>query len=289
MSTYRITLCALFAISTLLATSNAAAEHVEAMSRARELFQAFEYDDAIEVLETVVQSHSAPADQRIRALELSGTIRVLQDDQDAARELFNRLLSLDPGHEIENPDIPPRVFEQFNEAREATVEFDAPTLDVQVPDAPSSDSPFELAVLATGETAGLAAIVLFIRDDAENRFRARTTTRSGNEFTAEVEIIGGEPLEYYVEARAPSGHVLSSVGSAEDPHSITARVEPTSADDLDNGRVSRPWYRRWWVWTLVGAVIVGGTATGLAIGLQPEEHENGTLGSVEMPLTIPDR
>jgi len=35
--------------------------------------------------------------------------------------------------------------------------------------------------------------------------------------------------------------------------------------------VGRPWYRRWWVWTLAGAVLVGtGVAVGLTVGSTTE-------------------
>lgn len=36
---------------------------------------------------------------------------------------------------------------------------------------------------------------------------------------------------------------------------------------------SRPWYTRWWVWTIVGAVVAGSVATGVVLGTRggPEE------------------
>ncbi len=50
-------------------------------------------------------------------------------------------------------------------------------------------------------------------------------------------------------------------------------------DDSREGQVSsprRPWYRRWWLWTLVGVIVAGGTATGVVFGLQASQ-ESGDL------------
>jgi len=38
---------------------------------------------------------------------------------------------------------------------------------------------------------------------------------------------------------------------------------------IDMEEVRAPWYRQWWVWTIIGAVVVG-TSVGLAVGLTAE-------------------
>jgi hypothetical protein len=45
---------------------------------------------------------------------------------------------------------------------------------------------------------------------------------------------------------------------------------PLSSRELDKPPVTavrphRPWYRRWWVWTLAGAVVLGGTTTAVVL------------------------
>jgi len=45
---------------------------------------------------------------------------------------------------------------------------------------------------------------------------------------------------------------------------------PASAPGAEPDREGRPFYARWWFWTAVGAVVVGGVAAGLALGLPDE-------------------
>ncbi len=46
-----------------------------------------------------------------------------------------------------------------------------------------------------------------------------------------------------------------------------------------------PWYRRWWVWTLIGgAVVATGLGVGLGVGLTQDERE---LGSASWDLRLP--
>lgn len=45
-----------------------------------------------------------------------------------------------------------------------------------------------------------------------------------------------------------------------------------------------PWYRRWWLWTIVGTVIVGGAATtAIVLTRDTPETANGTLGTIQFP------
>jgi hypothetical protein len=35
--------------------------------------------------------------------------------------------------------------------------------------------------------------------------------------------------------------------------------------------VDTPWYRKWWVWTIIGGAVVAGTGTALGLALSSEE------------------
>ena len=41
--------------------------------------------------------------------------------------------------------------------------------------------------------------------------------------------------------------------------------------------------RKWWFWTIVGAVVAG-TTIGIVVGTLPDEQPDGSLGSVQMPI-----
>jgi hypothetical protein len=48
-------------------------------------------------------------------------------------------------------------------------------------------------------------------------------------------------------------------------------VEPTSAPTKPTTTIRKPWYRKWWVWTIAG-VVVAGAAVGVGVALSREEQ-----------------
>jgi hypothetical protein len=85
-------------------------------------------------------------------------------------------------------------------------------------------------------------------------------------------------LEYYVEARDDKGRVVARVASPERPipllvHGVPIVTGPT------------PWYKRWYVWATVGAVVAGGAIVGAVAGTA-EKAPKGSLppGTVSLGL-----
>lgn len=71
------------------------------------------------------------------------------------------------------------------------------------------------------------------------------------------------------------------------PASTPAPAGPTAANEAAltaaapaPARIDKPAYKKWWVWTLVGVVVAGGAAAGIAVALtsDPKQHANTTLG-----------
>jgi tetratricopeptide (TPR) repeat protein len=51
----------------------------------------------------------------------------------------------------------------------------------------------------------------------------------------------------------------------------------------------KPIYKQWWLWTVVGGVVVGAVAAGLAVALYPAPRFNPTLGSFSSGLILQAR
>jgi hypothetical protein len=47
---------------------------------------------------------------------------------------------------------------------------------------------------------------------------------------------------------------------------------------------ARPWYRRWWVWTIVGGVAVSGLAVGLGVAYSTNNLTTTTPPTLHVPL-----
>jgi hypothetical protein len=265
-------------LTSLLWSSAAEAESADPIERAQALAQAFEIPQALAVLRSVVEDESAPAGRRVAALELTGVLQFDAAGQEAASATFTTLLLLDPGHQLSDPAFPPRVRECFERASAALpAEADQP---VEVEATGRYDSQQALAFEASlgGETRGVQQVVLFHRAAGQQSYAETLVDRTGDGYAATVTAPeGGVAVEFYVEARAPSGHVLGRAGMPDGPLQVEALVETP-----DDGRPRGHWYTSWWFWTIVGVAVAGGTTAAVLLTV-PGPEERGSLGAVHLP------
>jgi tetratricopeptide (TPR) repeat protein len=73
-------------------------------------------------------------------------------------------------------------------------------------------------------------------------------------------------------APAPTQPILTPI---DDPTTLTARSQPAPPPPR-----KAPLYKRWWLWTAVGALVVGGVAVGLGVGLSQPSAPGSDLGTV---------
>jgi tetratricopeptide (TPR) repeat protein len=289
--------CSVLVVSILVAAAPVARAESEgggadAIARGRALVRSFEYDAALSELESVLANPTSTAPERIQALELMALLQMNLRRQAQAQELFERLLNLDPGHELTDPELPPRAEELFAKTRSGFVASARTTVEARA-DGTAGGS-VDVEADAGGSTDGVERAVAYLRGPGESTYRRALMTRDGLSFAASVPAPLTGALEYYVEVQAPSGYTLASAGSADAPLRAELAPAPDVAeappDDSDEGETPRPsgerrrWYRSWWFWTIVGVAVAGGAATATAVVLtQPEEQPHGSLGSLDLP------
>jgi hypothetical protein len=86
--------------------------------------------------------------------------------------------------------------------------------------------------------------------------RLRQNAEAIAAFEAFLSAFPDTPRAPEIQARVRAIRVAMSVETQP-------RVQPTTA--------STQWYEHWWVWGLAGAVVVGGAAVGVAVGMQDDE------------------
>lgn len=106
-------------------------------------------------------------------------------------------------------------------------------------------------------------------------------TVTANVDEGQLSLDGGEPQEFPLAtplgALAPGKHRLSLTADGYQPLYQETWVEPGRVTEARLSAVAlpRPWYRKWWAWTLLAtAVAAGATATVL---LLPDEPETGSV------------
>lgn len=75
-------------------------------------------------------------------------------------------------------------------------------------------------------------------------------------------------LRYFIDVKSEDGKSLARLKSPEDPFAVNVSVP----------RVERatPVYKQWWFWTIIGGVVVGATAGGIAGGVISQQQNTGT-------------
>lgn len=250
----------------------------ERLKAARREYVGQEYERVIRLLTPVAQSPMATIGEKVQAYELLGLSYLILDDKRRARDAFENLLGLDPGHVLRDPSGSPKLRRFFESVKESFVPgYQAHATVTLEHSAPTS--------AVAGRTAEFAANV--VRGERSVRNTLLRWRRAGLLTYRTVEMEGTGPLlarftlpqdstayklEYYIEARDRGGNTVARVGSPEEPLRVTVAGTP---------RRARPFYKRWWFWTAVGAVVVGGvTATAIVLGT--ESAPVGNLGQVQL-------
>jgi hypothetical protein len=142
---------------------------------------------------------------------------------------------------------------------------------------------------------------LYYRKAGTTSFQNTTMQRVGDRWVGAIPgfAVQGATLEYYLEAFDKQGNGPARHGSAAAPHRIELQVvkaapisqprsrpatqpvsqpasQPATQPAVSKGAVTAtPWYKRWWVWAIVGAVAVGG---GVTAGVLASGGDGGSSG-----------
>jgi tetratricopeptide (TPR) repeat protein len=247
-----------------------------------------DYRAAVEVLAAVLGDPVATNAERARAFEYIGLSWLILGKPKKAREAFEDLLSIDPHYTLTDPSRSPKLRQFFEQVREkfvpgygggpagqAELEHDAPRGAV-------AGRPIEIAAVVQRSETPVAQVTLQARQRGLLTFSGRPLTPTDGAFRLRFTPPAdpaGYVLEYYLEASDERGRVLGRIGSPERPIALEVRGAQAARDRL--------WYRRWWVWTLIG-VGAGALVVGAAVGATQGRAPDGSLppGRVSLGLSF---
>lgn len=251
-------------------------------------YQDQDYRAAIEALSAVVQDAVATRDQRARAYEYLGMSWLILGKKSRAREAFEELLAIDPHYTLSDPSHSPKLREFFEDVRasflpgygraqgEAELEHAAPT-------AATAGRPIEVQADVIRGAPLVADVALEWRRQGLLTYAAEPMSGGGGRWRlkfAPPRESNDYALEYYLEARDAHGRVVARVASPEAPLVLPVRGAPLPPP------APTAWYKRWYVWAAVGAVVAGAAIGGVVAGTA-EHAPAGTLppGRVSLGLT----
>jgi tetratricopeptide (TPR) repeat protein len=231
----------------------------EGLREARKLLENNHLEDARKLLERMSRQAGTPREVLAQAYLLRGKVASLQGDRAGGLDNFKRALLLQPA--LEPAEAGGAVREAFVAAREA------------LGGARLSVAAWPPGSVKRGEPASVPVLIesdpLSMVDAGELSYRvagsgAYSTVRGkrGAPLLLPPSFMGGllpgARIEFYVRVLDANAAVLAELGTPQVPYVFSVR-----SDALTGPTVS-PWYTKWWVWTIVGAVVIGAsTAAGI--------------------------
>jgi hypothetical protein len=283
-----------------IASSDAEAE----LGEIRRLVLHANYDEAVRASEALLARTDLDASQRNRALELVATARVANREEAAAREVAATLYARDPAHRLAEDASPP-IQSFFARARDARPDLVPVELEVRPPEPTTSEGrrepPLVVARVAEGADA-VQEVRLAYRQGGDSTF-VRVVMSASRDGTARAripELVGEEGayvVEYFVEALAPSLHVLDREGDESAPlrFEVAARTRTQASLaplPLQTATAATPppvpaesggsILATWWFWSLVALAVGGGVAAFVLLGPPSDGPEEGSLGSIRL-------
>lgn len=209
-------------------------------------------------------------DANITLWEQRGIAAAYVEDEAGATAAFDMLLALDPGH-ILSYRLSPKatfVFEKVRDQQTGGAQLD---VNWQFGQKVGEPVPLDLEVVADPK-AFLKVATVFVRTRGDAVWRAAdlaVTGKSKRIVLPPVTATKPVSLELYVRGYDERGNEVLAWADPARPREIPLRYDPPA-----------PWYRKWWVITIAGSVLVGGTAA--IVYAATREPPDTITGSVTM-------
>jgi hypothetical protein len=280
------------------------------IAQLRESVNFARFDEALEASRRLLQRGDLAARQRNAVLEALATVQIATNAESDARGTLEELYRRDPQHRLSDADASPRVQSAFARARDAhpapiAVRLEQAPLDLRRREAPV----VTVRVLVGGEA--IEEVRLAYRHTGESRFTRIVMALERGVARARLPLAGGPSdagaIDYFIEAVAPSLTPLARLGSEAEPlvASLAPGIAPSPAEVArqdangvggwqtgvapgappqdpapasDGGSITS----RWWFWTLIGVVVVGGAIGTYAAVSSSGEPPTGTLGAITL-------
>ena len=226
-----------------------------------------EYEKVVELADTVLGAADATPQQRVEMLRLKGSALVVLDQPDDAAHVFDLLFAIDPDYDLP-PRSSPRLLAVFAPARarwqvaeeqrlatELGPALRALEMHVRLPDHPRGGRPLEITVDLADPNAIADRIVLSRR------------RRGAGYYTTTAQHAHAGTLAFTLSAddtASPTPYVLELTLQAKHRSGVALRREGTTDRPLELGIAAgsvptpSPITHRWWFWTGLVAVAVGG-------------------------------
>jgi hypothetical protein len=227
-------------------------------------YRQLEYERALRLFDEAVRTESLTREEKLAVFQASGVCHVALDRPDAARSDFVRLLSIEPGSELDDR-VSPRVRAVFEQARaevalrgqQTPSAHHLPELGAAIdPPAPREGDGLAVAVRHPGGLAARGQLFHRVRGELSYaRIEAPVDALGEMRFAVPGSSVRAPGLEAYVVVLDGAGTAIARAGSLGAPLSLPVRVRPL------------PLHQRRWFWGVIGGVAGAAVLSAIVVGV----------------------
>jgi hypothetical protein len=224
-------------------------------NRAREELDAFaDLDRAAELLDRAAEAHLSqlPAlesvDEPVRLLVDLAMVALAQGDEERLREALGRAVQVDPTLDLDPTEAPSRLVRATREARRSHGN------DPLLPRGRSQQ---------WAEALGVEWLLVVQPRPGPERILVELYSRATGE-RARRWLVGTVDLDSVATALTDES---GAPGRASQRGGESTEGETRDGEGTPGVQGATPWYRQWWVWTIVGAVVVAGAVAGTVVAV----------------------
>lgn len=250
---------------------------------ARTLMDNGEYKKAAQILKEILKKGGNTQGVVSEIYRRLGWCEGAMRNQKEATEYFKKLLLIKPDYTLPNL-VSPVIKNPFRKALHYWENHQRVVILHNPPVPPKEGGEVIIEAQIEGEDLNLIKIVVaYVMTDKDKGFRKITPFVSlKNSYKWKVELGKGEKLSYYIVALDQYKNELFLSGTENRPFVIEVPKEEVvekgppivyvSTQEKEEAiHPSTPWYKKWWFWTAIGTVVVGGGVLGIILGVKERE------------------
>lgn len=224
------------------------------LSRAKDEYDRLEFDRAARTLQRAIEYSKNCRWDLAEIYRLKAFVDAVNAERERCQRAFEILLALDPQYQMQS-DVPPKIQNCFEDAKRVPVERRELRLVHTAPTEVQPNAPVSLPVKVIDPLRLIDQIQVYFRREGVKIFTT-VTARADENVSVVIPALSippdekGYKMEYFVRAVDRWEGTLAEEGSARKPNKFN--VSPATTDDPVTGK--------WWFWSAIGAVLIGGVA-----------------------------
>lgn len=200
-----------------------------------------------------------------------GKIYAAEDDMNVSQNYFEKALSLNPSFTIPQ-NSSPKITEPFIQAK--TKATSPLSIEAVFEARLRQKKTAQIEVITYGNNLKLIKSVNVLYKSGAKKIENTILPLEGQE-KIDIELpvllsVKQKRIEFYIVGVDEYGNELTNYGSKNSFYTIEYIPSQQEIDAFNKTKIESHWYTKWWLWTIVGGIVVAGVVSSTLLAIQSE-------------------